>query len=428
MFRAEKQIILPESKIGSIHYLFWEVKKVKVLVVNCGSSSLKYQLFNMVDESVLAKGLVDRIGLDGSVLNHQPTGKPKVPLMAEIKNHTIAIKMVLEALAHPEHGVVSSIEEIDAIGHRVVHGAEKFSDSVLISPAVLAALDEFTELAPLHNPPNISGINACAEILPNVPQVGVFDTAFHQTMPKHAFLYGIPYEAYQKYGVRRYGFHGTSHKYVSQRAAEMIGDHMSNLRIITCHLGNGASITAIKNGKSIDTSMGFTPLEGLVMGTRCGDIDPAIPPYLMRKEGMTPDEVDTYLNKKSGVLGLSGLSSDFRDLEEAADKGNERAQLAIDVFAYTVRKYIGSYAAAMGGVDAIVFTAGLGENSPRMRDQICNGLEFLGTRVDAAKNAGRGKEQEISVDGSKVKIFVIPTNEELVIARDTKTICLPLVK
>ena len=400
---------------------------MKVLVVNCGSSSLKYQLFNMEDESVLAKGLVDRIGLDGSVLNHQPTGKPKVPLTAEIKNHTIAIKMVLEALAHPEHGVVSSIEEIDAIGHRVVHGAEKFSDSVLISPAVLAALDEFTELAPLHNPPNISGINACADILPNVPQVGVFDTAFHQTMPKHAFLYGIPYEAYKKYGVRRYGFHGTSHKYVSQRAAEMMGDHMSNLRIITCHLGNGASITAIKNGKSIDTSMGFTPLEGLVMGTRCGDIDPAIPPYLMRKEGMTPDEVDTYLNKKSGVLGLSGLSSDFRDLEEAADKGNERAQLAIDVFAYTVRKYIGSYAAAMGGVDAIVFTAGLGENSPRMRDQICNGLEFLGTRVDAAKNAGRGKEQEISVDGSKVKIFVIPTNEELVIARDTKTICLPLV-
>ena len=401
---------------------------MKVLVVNCGSSSLKYQLFNMEDESVLAKGLVDRIGLDGSVLNHQPTGKPKVPLTAEIKNHTIAIKMVLDALADPEHGVVSSIEEIDAIGHRVVHGAEKFSDSVLISPAVLAALDEFTELAPLHNPPNISGINACAEILPNVPQVGVFDTAFHQTMPKHAFLYGIPYEAYQKYGVRRYGFHGTSHKYVSQRAAEMIGDHMSNLRIITCHLGNGASITAIKNGKSIDTSMGFTPLEGLVMGTRCGDIDPAIAPYLMRKEGMTPDQIDTYLNKKSGVLGLSGLSSDFRDLEEAADKGNERAQLAIDVFAYTVRKYIGSYAAAMGGVDAIVFTAGLGENSPRMRDQICNGLEFLGTRVDAAKNAGRGKEQEISVDGSKVKIFVIPTNEELVIARDTKTICLPLVK
>ena len=400
---------------------------MKVLVVNCGSSSLKYQLFDMTDESVLAKGLVERIGMDGSILNHQPTGKPKVPLTADIKNHTIAIKMVLEALTDSEYGVVANINEIDAIGHRVVHGAEKFSDSVLITPAVMGALEEFVELAPLHNPPNISGINACADILPQVPQVGVFDTAFHQTMPQYAFLYGLPYEAYKQYGVRRYGFHGTSHKFVSQRAAEMMGNHMTNLRIITCHLGNGASIAAVKNGKSIDTSMGFTPLQGLVMGTRCGDIDPAIPPFLMRKVGMTTDEIDTYLNKKSGVLGLSGLSSDFRDLEQAADKGNERAQLAIDVFAYTVRKYIGSYAAAMGGVDAIVFTAGLGENSPRMRDQICNGLEFLGTRIDPAKNALRGKELEISTEGSKVKIFVIPTNEELVIARDTKTICAPLM-
>ena len=402
--------------------------KVKVLVVNCGSSSLKYQLFNMTDESVLAKGLVERIGIEGSILTHQPAGKPKVPLTADIKNHTIAIKMVLEALTDPEHGVVANINEIDAIGHRVVHGAEKFSDSVLITPAVMAALEEFVELAPLHNPPNISGIDACAEILPNVPQVGVFDTAFHQTMPPYAFLYGLPYEAYKKFGVRRYGFHGTSHKFVSQRAAEMMGNHMTSMRIITCHLGNGASIAAVKNGKSIDTSMGFTPLQGLVMGTRCGDIDPAIPPFLMRKEGMTTDEIDTYLNKKSGVLGLSGLSSDFRDLEDAADKGNERAKLAIDVFAYTVRKYIGSYVAAMGGVDAIVFTAGLGENSPRIRDQICNGLEFLGTRIDPAKNAVRGKEQEISVEGSKVKLFVIPTNEELMIARDTKTICAPLMK
>ena len=402
--------------------------KVKVLVVNCGSYSLKYQLFNMTDESVLAKGLVERIGIEGSILTHQPAGKPKVPLTADIKNHTIAIKMVLEALTDPEHGVVANINEIDAIGHRVVHGAEKFSDSVLITPAVMAALEEFVELAPLHNPPNISGIDACAEILPNVPQVGVFDTAFHQTMPPYAFLYGLPYEAYKKFGVRRYGFHGTSHKFVSQRAAEMMGNHMTSMRIITCHLGNGASIAAVKNGKSIDTSMGFTPLQGLVMGTRCGDIDPAIPPFLMRKEGMTTDEIDTYLNKKSGVLGLSGLSSDFRDLEDAADKGNERAKLAIDVFAYTVRKYIGSYVAAMGGVDAIVFTAGLGENSPRIRDQICNGLEFLGTRIDPAKNAVRGKEQEISVEGSKVKLFVIPTNEELMIARDTKTICAPLMK
>ena len=402
--------------------------KLKVLVVNCGSSSLKYQLFDMTDESVLAKGLVERIGMEGSILTHQPTGKAKVPLTADIQNHTTAIKMVLDALIDAEHGVLASIDEINAIGHRVVHGAEKFSDSVLITPAVMGALEEFVELAPLHNPPNISGINACANILPNVPQVGVFDTAFHQTMPQYAFLYGIPYEAYKDYGIRRYGFHGTSHKFVSQRAAEMMGDHMTNLRIITCHLGNGASIAAVKNGKSIDTSMGFTPLQGLVMGTRCGDIDPAIPPFLMRKTGMSTDEIDTYLNKKSGVLGLSGISSDFRDLEEAADKGNERAKLAIDVFAYTVRKYIGSYVAAMNGVDAIVFTAGLGENSARMRDQICNGLEFLGTRIDPAKNAQRGKELEISVDGSKVKIFVIPTNEELVIARDTKTICSPLMK
>lgn len=414
-------------KSRSIHYVIVGGNELKVLVVNCGSSSLKYQLFNMADESVLAKGLVDRIGIEGSVLNHQPTGKEKVSLTADIKNHTVAIKMVLDALTDKTHGVLSSISEIDAIGHRVVHGAEKFSDSVLITPAVMAALTEFVELAPLHNPPNIAGINACAEIMPNIPQVGVFDTAFHQTMPKHAFLYGIPYEAYTQYGVRRYGFHGTSHKFVSQRTAEMMGKHMSEIRIITCHLGNGASIAAIKFGKSIDTSMGFTPLQGLVMGTRCGDIDPAIPPFLMRKEGMTPDQIDTYLNKKSGVLGLSGLSSDFRDLELAAEKGNERAQLAIDVFAYTVRKYIGSYVAAMGGVDAIVFTAGLGENSVQMRDQICNGLEYLGTRIDPSRNNIRGKEQEISVEGAKVKIFVIPTNEELVIARDTKTICLPLV-
>lgn len=401
---------------------------MKVLVVNCGSSSLKYQLFNMTDESVLAKGLVERIGLEGSVLNHQPAGKGKIPLTADIKNHTVAIKMVMDALTDKEHGVVASIDEIDAIGHRVVHGAEKFSDSVLITPAVMAALEEFVELAPLHNPPNISGINACAEIVPSVPQVAVFDTAFHQTMPRHAFLYGLPYEAYEKYGVRRYGFHGTSHKFVSQRAAELMGQHMSNLRIITCHLGNGASIAAVKNGKSIDTSMGFTPLEGLVMGTRCGDIDPAITPYLMKKLHMTPEEVDTYLNKKSGVLGISGVSSDFRDLEAASAKGDERAQLAIDVFAYTVRKYIGSYAAAMGGVDAIVFTAGLGENSASMRDHICNGLEFLGTRIDPARNNTRGQEQEISMEGSKVKIYLIPTNEELVIARDTKTICQPLIK
>ncbi|MCX7781118.1 MAG: acetate kinase [Negativicutes bacterium] len=400
---------------------------MKILVVNCGSSSIKYQLFDMTDESVLAKGLVERIGLAGSVLTHQPHDKDKVKLEADIKNHSIGIKMVMEALTDAQHGVIKSMEEIAAIGHRVVHAGEKFADSVLITPAVMDALKECIELAPLHNPPNIMGIEACSEIMPGVPQVGVFDTAFHQTMPKHAFLYGLPFEAYEKYGVRRYGFHGTSHKYVSQRAAELMGEHMTNLRIITCHLGNGASIAAIKNGKSIDTSMGFTPLEGLVMGTRSGEIDPAIIPFLMKKEGLSPDQIDTYLNKKSGVLGISGVSSDFRDIEDAAGQGNERAQLALDIFAYKVKKYIGGYVAVMGGVDAIVFTAGLGENAPGMRDKICNGLEYLGTRIDPVKNNIRGKAQEISVDGAKVKIFVIPTNEELVIARDTEQICKGIV-
>lgn len=400
---------------------------MKVLVVNCGSSSIKYQLFNMSDESVLAKGLVERIGLEGAVLTHQPAGKDKVVITGDISNHSVGIKLVLEALTDANHGVIASMKEIVAVGHRVVHGGEKFADSVLITPDVMRALEECIEMAPLHNPPNILGINACAELMPGVPQVGVFDTAFHQTMPKAAFLYGLPYEAYEKYGVRRYGFHGTSHKYVSQRAAEMMGQHMSNLRIITCHLGNGSSLAAIKYGKAIDTSMGFTPLEGLVMGTRCGEIDPAIIPFLMKKEGMTPDQMDEYLNKKSGVLGISGVSSDFRDIENAAGEGNERAQLALDVFAYKVRKYVGGYVASMGGVDAIVFTAGLGENSIEMRDKICNGLEYLGTRIDHEKNNVRGKAQEISVDGAKVKIFVIPTNEELVIARDTKAICGSLI-
>ncbi|HMM21411.1 MAG TPA: acetate kinase [Selenomonadales bacterium] len=400
---------------------------MKILVVNCGSSSIKYQLIDMTNESVLAKGLVERIGIEGSVLTHQPGDRNKVVLTADIKNHSIGIQMVLEALTHKDHGVIKTMKEISAIGHRVVHGAEKFADSVLITPAVMEALEECIEMAPLHNPPNILGINACAELMPGVPQVGVFDTAFHQTMPKHAFLYGIPFEAYEKYGLRRYGFHGTSHRYVSQRAAEMLGQHLTSLRIITCHLGNGASLAAVKHGKSIDTSMGFTPLEGLVMGTRCGEIDPAIIPFLMKKENMTPDQIDNYLNKKSGVLGLSGISSDFRDIENAAKEGNERAELALEVFAYKVRKYIGGYVAAMGGVDAIVFTAGLGENSISMRDLICNGLEYLGTRIDPVKNNVRGKAQEISADGSKVKIFVIPTNEELVIARDTKEICANLI-
>ena len=400
---------------------------MKILVVNCGSSSIKYQLISMTDESVLAKGLVERIGLEGSILTHQPSGKDKVPMKIDIPDHGKGIELVLAALIHPEYGVLQSMKEILAVGHRVVHGGEKFADSVLITPEVMSALESCIDMAPLHNPPNILGINACAKLMPNIPQVGVFDTAFHQTMPKHAFLYGLPYEAYEKYGLRRYGFHGTSHKYVAQRVSEEMNEHMTNLRIITCHLGNGASITAVKYGRSIDTSMGFTPLEGLVMGTRCGEIDPAIIPFLMKKEKMSPDQIDDYLNKKSGVLGVSGISSDFRDIEEASTAGNERAQLALDIFAYKVRKYIGSYAAAMGGVDAIVFTAGLGENSPSMRDKICNGLEFLGTRIDPDRNNVRGKATEISVDGSRVKIYVIPTNEELVIARDTKTICAALV-
>ncbi len=395
---------------------------MKVLVINCGSSSLKYQLFNMEDESVLAKGLVERIGIEGSMLTHQPTGKDKAVMNTDIPNHSVGIKMVLEALTDKAHGVIGSMSEIAAVGHRVVHGGEKFAGSVLITPEVMQALEDCIEMAPLHNPPNILGINACSEIMPDVPQVGVFDTAFHQTMPAKAFLYGLPYDAYKNYGIRRYGFHGTSHKYVSQQAAELMGRSASELKIITCHLGNGASVAAVKNGQSIDTSMGFTPLEGLVMGTRSGEVDPAILPFLMKKENLTAEQIDSYLNKKSGVLGLSGISSDFRDIEQAAEEGNERAQLALDVFAYRVKKFIGSYTAVMGGVDAIVFTAGVGENDIYMREQICEGLEYLGTAIDKAKNKVRGKNAEISVDGAKVKIFVVPTNEELVIARDTMEI------
>jgi len=400
---------------------------VKVLVVNCGSSSIKYQLIDMTNENLLAKGLVERIGIEGSVLTHQPANKDKVVIKADIDNHKTGIQMVLKALTDIDHGVLSSMKEISAIGHRVVHGGEKFADSVLITPEVMQALQDCVEMAPLHNPPNIIGINACEELMPGVPQVGVFDTAFHQTMPKHAFLYGLPYDAYTKYGVRRYGFHGTSHKYVSQRTAELMKQDINNLRIVTCHLGNGASLAAVKFGKSIDTSMGFTPLEGLVMGTRSGEVDPAVIPYLMKKLDLTADQIDTYLNKKSGVLGISGVSSDFRDIEAAATEGNELCQLALDVFAYRVRKFIGSYIAAMGGVDAIVFTAGVGENDIYMRGSICSGLEFLGTSIDPEKNNVRGKEQEISVDGAKVKIFVVPTNEELVIARDTNKIYASLV-
>ncbi|MDD4319970.1 MAG: acetate kinase [Acidaminococcaceae bacterium] len=401
---------------------------MKIFVVNCGSSSIKFQLIDMDTETPLAKGQIERIGSEGSFIKITPAGKYTVDLPMDVPNHDVGIRVILDALQNKDYGVIKSLEEIDAIGHRVVHGGERFSDSVLITQDVMNGIQACAEIAPLHNPPNLFGIKACMEFMPMTPQVAVFDTAFHQTMPKVAYLYGLPYELYVKYGLRRYGFHGTSHKYVAQRAAEMLQEHMSDLRIITCHLGNGASIDAIKYGKSIDTSMGYTPLEGLVMGTRSGEIDPAIVPFLMQKENMTAPQIDEYLNKRSGILGISGLSSDFRDLESAANRGDERSQLAIDIFAYKVKKYIGGYVAAMGGVDAIVFTAGLGENSPFMRDKICNGLEYLGTRIDQERNKVRGKAQEISVKRATVKIFVIPTNEELVIARDTYNICKRIIK
>jgi acetate kinase len=400
---------------------------MKVLVLNSGSSSVKYQLFDMEQEKVLAKGLVERIGLEGAVLNHQPGGGEKLSFERDIPDHSVAIKMVLDALVHSEHGVLGSIEEINAVGHRLVHGGSEFSNSVLIDHKVIETVKKLYDLAPLHNPPGIKGIEACQAALPEVPQVAVFDTAFHQTMPPHAYLYGLPYELYEKYAIRRYGFHGTSHKYVAQRGAELIGRSLSSLKVVTCHLGNGASITAVNGGRSVDTSMGFTPLEGLTMGTRCGIIDPAIVTFLMEKEGLDSDGLNQLMNKKSGVLGISGVSSDFRDLEQKAREGHERSQLALDIFAYEVKKYIGAYAAALGGLDLVVFTAGLGENSPEMREAVCNGLEYLGITIDKDKNQVRGKETEISAEGSRVKVFVIPTNEELMIAKDTREIAVDVI-
>jgi len=399
-------------------------KVVKVLVINCGSSSLKYQLFNMENESVLAKGLVERIGLEGSALIHTGKANQKVKIERDLKDHKQAIQVVLEALTDTEHGVITDYTDIDAIGHRVVHGGEAFSGSVKIDNEIMAALKRNIDLAPLHNPPNIMGIEACTEILPDVLQTGVFDTAFHQSMPDHAYIYGLPYEMYKNHEIRRYGFHGTSHQYVAQRAAALVRRPLEEMKIITCHLGNGASITAVMGGKSVDTSMGFTPLEGLVMGTRSGDIDPAIPFYLMKKLDMSFEEVNDLLNKKSGVLGISGVSSDFRDIEQAAAQGNERAELALKAFHYRVTKYIGAYAAAMNGVDAIVFTAGLGENSADTRLAVCESLGFLGVEIDKDKNNVRGKEALVSADGSRVQVLLIPTNEELMIARDTKAIAL----
>ena len=390
---------------------------MKILVINAGSSSLKYQLINMDDKSVMAKGLCERIGIDGKN-TFKPTGGTPVELTAPLKDHSDAIKSVIGALANPEYGVISSMNEIDAVGHRVVHGGEMFSKSVVIDDEVMAAVEKCIPLAPLHNPANIIGINACKEVMPGVPQVGVFDTAFHQTMPEVEYMYGLPYELYENDKIRRYGFHGTSHNYVSGKAAEFLGKDIKDLKIICCHLGNGSSVTAVKDGKSVATSMGLTPLDGVIMGTRCGSIDPAIITFLMGK-GMTADEVDALINKKSGVKGISGVSSDFRDLAAAAADGNKRAALAVDMFSYDVKKYIGSYAAVMGGVDALVFTAGVGENDSDVRKKVTDGLEFLGIKIDEAKNNTRGTVDITAQDG-KVKVLVIPTDEELMIALETQ--------
>ncbi len=395
---------------------------MKVLVINCGSSSLKYQVLDMTNEVLMCKGLVERIGMDGSVITHEKIGEEKVKNETPMNDHKDAISIVLNAIQDPETGVVKDMSEIGAVGHRVVHAGEKFASSVLITDEVIKALEECVDLAPLHNPPNLLGIAACQELMPNTPMVGVFDTAFHQTMPPESYIYAIPYEYYEKHGIRRYGFHGTSHKYVAERASDILNVNLDDLKIITCHLGNGASVSAIKRGKCIDTSMGFTPLEGLVMGTRSGDIDPAIVTFIREKEHLDQGVANDILNKKSGVLGISGVSSDFRDLEKAAEEGNERALLALKVFAHKVRFYIGAYIAEMNGVDAIVFTAGVGENDIGMRDIICNDLGNLGIKLDLVKNRVRGKETIISRDDSKVKILLVPTNEELMIARDTYNI------
>ena len=393
---------------------------MKVLVINCGSSSLKYQLIDMATEESLAQGLVERIGIEGSVLTQKVEGKDKYIVKEQMKDHKDAIRLVLAALVDENNGVIKSMDEISAVGHRVVHGGEKYKESVVINDEVKANIEECFKLAPLHNPANMIGIKACEELMPNTPMVAVFDTAFHGTMPEDAYLYALPYELYEKDGIRKYGFHGTSHKYVSQTCAEVMGRDIKDLKIITCHLGNGASLCAVKNGVSVDTSMGFTPLEGLAMGTRCGNIDPAIVTFLMKEEGLSVDEVNDLLNKKSGVLGISGISSDFRDIEDAAfNKNDRRAKLALKIFEYKIRTTIGAYAAAMGGVDAIVFTAGVGENGPETREKCLEGLEFLGVEIDKEANNVRGKIREISKAGCNVKAFVIPTNEELVIARDT---------
>lgn len=391
---------------------------MNVLVINCGSSSLKYQLIDSESEKVLAKGLCERIGIDGR-LTYQKAGLDKEITEAPMPTHKEAIKMVLDALTNEKTGAIKSLDEVGAVGHRMVHGGEKFTCSAVIDDEMIKAVESCNDLAPLHNPANLIGVNACKELMPNVPMVGVFDTAFHQTMPKKAYLYGLPYEYYEKYGVRRYGFHGTSHSFVSKETAKFLGLDLENSKIIVAHLGNGASISAVKNGKCVDTSMGLTPLAGLVMGTRCGDIDPAIMEYIAKKEDLDIAGVMNVLNKKSGVQGISGVSSDFRDLEEGMEKGNERCADAIEVFCYNVAKFIGAYAAAMNGVDAIAFTAGIGENGPTVREKVLEYLGYLGAELDPEANQKRGDNNVISTADSKVKVCVIPTNEELAICRDT---------
>lgn len=392
---------------------------MKVLVLNCGSSSLKYQLIDSDSEEVLAKGLCERIGIDGR-LTHKPAGKDKVVLETEMPNHTVAVQLVLKHLVDPVCGVITDLSEIGAIGHRIVHGGEKFAKSTVITPEVIKEIEECSDLAPLHNPANLIGVRACQELMPAVSMVAVFDTAFHQTMPKHAYLYGIPHEYYEKYGIRRYGFHGTSHSYVSKRAAQMLGKKPEEVNIIVCHLGNGSSICAVKQGKSVDTSMGLTPLEGLPMGTRSGNLDPAIISFLAEKEHLTLAEVMNVLNKKSGMSGMSGVSSDFRDLDDAATAGNRLADEALEVFCYDIAKFIGSYMVAMGGVDAIAFTAGVGENDTKVRARVCAYLEGIGIHIDQGLNAKtKGVEKDIATEDSMCRVLVVPTNEELAIARET---------
>lgn len=392
---------------------------MNILVINCGSSSLKYQLINSDTEAVLAKGLCERIGIEGSQITYQPAGGDKEVTVAPMPTHTQAIQLVLNALTNENNGVIKSLDEVGAVGHRVVHGGEKFTTSTLLNDEAMKAIEECNDLAPLHNPANLIGIRACQELMPKTPMVAVFDTAFHQTMPEEAYLYGLPYEYYEQYKVRRYGFHGTSHSFVSKKAAEVAGKAYEDLKIIVCHLGNGASLSAVDHGKSVDTSMGLTPLEGLIMGTRSGDMDPAIMEYIAKKENLDIAGVMNVLNKKSGVLGISGVSSDFRDLETAAAEGNERAEKALKAFNYRVIKYIGAYAAAMNGVDIIAFTAGLGENDKNMRKNVCEHLSYLGIELDDEANSVRGKDMVISTPASKVQVMVIPTNEELAIARET---------